>query len=109
MSQLLRSLAGNIAFISGDVETGFIPVSILAIQGVVTLRLLYRNITKTSSHLFPILLPRFSPKLAYMWSSATIRNLRCQLLGRHCIPADLVVTSMNGASLYDKKTNPKIH
>lgn len=47
--EFLRTLAGNEAFIQGDVETGFIPVSFLSLR--ISLRLIFsiRNISRSYS------------------------------------------------------------
>lgn len=51
--EFLRTLAGNEAFISGDVETGFIPVSDLSISRKVSIVLRLLATPETSQGLVP--------------------------------------------------------
>ena len=51
--EFLRTLAGNEAFVQGEVETGFIPVSVISLRMTLRLIFLIRNTSTRCSRQFP--------------------------------------------------------
>lgn len=95
--EFLRALAGNQAFIQGDVETGFIPVSIFRSRIILPLTPLPRNTSTSYSHQSPRQLRRRLRRPLFTLSFETSPlPPRLHHPGRPLPPADSAETFMIG-------------
>ena len=109
--EFLRMLAGNEAFIQGDVETGFIPVSILSsLTGCLSNSLdLFRNTSTTCSHQFLPQRQRLLRRPLCTSSFETILSLHhLRHLGPPLPPAGSAGTFTIAWLPYKPRTRPKL-